>query len=195
MQNFQTPLLSHGLHLYSGAYQPSSMTERTKSDNLISATELESLVRYLRDQPGRFFIFPDFTFLYGVTGKLSPISLLWFHKGLTYPADYSKELDQQLVTELSSAQVQVIVVERESFLGTKRRLDRLPLLSAWLADGSYCPHHGFFELRIRPSATCPSIGLPALPGFTTRVWSHYCVVQEAWFIASSKVPSIWVKRR
>jgi hypothetical protein len=155
--SFGTELTEPGLApLHWG--QPTVIYDGTLKDPTYEVTgpELEQLTRYLREQPARFFIFPDFTFLYGITGKPSALPLLWFHKGLTYPRDYSSLLDRSLVDALVRADVRIAIVERESFLGTAARLKDFPVLSGWLESGwNTCESPGFFKVQVREGTQCP----------------------------------------
>ena len=47
---------------------------------LREAEDLEALVRFLTREGKPFFIYPDFTFLYGAVGVTPPQPLLWFRQ-------------------------------------------------------------------------------------------------------------------
>lgn len=82
-----------------------------------------------------FFIFPDFTIFYGLTGRPSPQPIVAFNKGLTYPDTYDPELDARVVRALAEHQVELIVLEEVSarYGGNSRRtLADFPALEAYL---------------------------------------------------------------
>ncbi|MBN8548959.1 MAG: hypothetical protein J0M12_06565 [Deltaproteobacteria bacterium] len=100
----------------------------------LSAASLVELVEFLQSDDRNFFIFPDFTFLYAVTGKPSPQPLLFFHRGLTYPPEYDVAVDSWIVESLIANQVGVVVLEQKSFFGTAKRLADFPLLESFLSS-------------------------------------------------------------
>jgi hypothetical protein len=69
----------------------------------------------------------DYTIFYGVVGRPSLGSLLWFHKGLTYPLKYDANQDQKLAQSVDRPDVTQIVVEQKMFMGTRQLVD-FPLL-------------------------------------------------------------------
>lgn len=83
--------------------------------------EMVEICHTLRGAPGRFFLFGDYTMLYGATGK-SPVGLLpWFHKGLTYPASYDPVLDLRLSAEVDQPDVTYFVTEDNTFMTSQLR--------------------------------------------------------------------------
>lgn len=98
----------------------------------VRAAHLEGLVDRLRQDGRPFFVFPDWTLLYGVVGVPSPQPLLWFHPGLTYPRGGDPGLDRWIVRELERHGVATVVLEEVSWLGTEPRLDDFPLLRTWI---------------------------------------------------------------
>jgi hypothetical protein len=108
--------------------------EPTKvGDQSVTASDLRELMAHLRDRGGNFFTFPDFTFLYAALNVKSPQPLLWFHPGLTYPREYSSELDQRVVGALQGNGVRTIVLEGDSFFGTTH-WDNFPKLRAFIEE-------------------------------------------------------------
>ncbi|MDD5166379.1 MAG: glycosyltransferase family 39 protein [Candidatus Omnitrophica bacterium] len=92
----------------------------------IQEEDVTGLVSYLKAKNENFFIFPNFTILYGVLGVPSPQPLLWFHKGLTYHAIYEPELDNWIVRDLVKNKVRIIVIEENPLynaLNDFRQLD------------------------------------------------------------------------
>ena len=106
----------------------------TRIGNLIPAEDLDQLVTYLEVSDENFFIFPDFTILYGTVGVPSPQPLLWFHNGLTYANEYDATLDTWIVADLIENQVRIIIIEEQSWFHTDQRLADFPLLQNFITD-------------------------------------------------------------
>lgn len=103
-------------------------------DTEVSREEFKKTFRRLRRDGKAFFVFPDFTVFYGLTGQPSPQPLLWFHCGLTYPRRYDVALDQRIVDSLRSNRIERVVLEKASFYGSRNRIDDFPLLAAYITD-------------------------------------------------------------
>lgn len=116
----------------------------------VTKADVETLLTDVAERPGELFVFPDWTVLYGLLGRSSPQPLLWFHSGLTYPAEGDPGLERRIVRSLELAEVETVVVERVSWLGTRARLADLPTLAAYL-ERYYAPERtiGPFEIRTR----------------------------------------------
>ncbi len=106
----------------------------TRVGNLITAQDVNDVVNCLETQGENFFVFPDFTMLYGIVGAPSPQPLLWFHSGLTYSKSYDPMLDSWIVEELQENQVGIIIIEEQSWFHTGRTLDDFPQLSSFIND-------------------------------------------------------------
>ena len=134
----------------------------------VSADDLEALLATLGARDGGLFVFPDWTVLYGLTGRRAPGPLVWFHRGLTYTEADASEIDRLLVHSLDRHEVRTVVLERVSWRGTDRRLDDFPRLRALLA-ACYRPVEtiGIFEVLARRAA-CPRPGPPARPAPSNR---------------------------
>jgi 4-amino-4-deoxy-L-arabinose transferase-like glycosyltransferase len=100
---------------------------------VIFKEDVERLTKYLSIRNAKFFVFPDFTALYGFVGTSSPQPLLWFHKGLTYPQKYDEQLDAWIVDSLKKAKVDTIVMEEVSWFTTASRLNDFPLLKKFIS--------------------------------------------------------------
>lgn len=98
----------------------------------VEAAHVGALVTRLRHDGRPFFVFPDWTLLYGVVGAPPPQPLLWFHPGLTYPRGGDPRLDRWIVAELERRGVSTVVLEEVSWFGTDRRLADFPRLAAWI---------------------------------------------------------------
>jgi hypothetical protein len=97
----------------------------------VTANDLRELMADLRARGGNFFTFPDFTFLYAALDVPSPQPLLWFHPGLTYPVQYTPEIDRRVVAALHKQDVRTIVLEGDNFFGTTQ-LDNFPELRTFI---------------------------------------------------------------
>ncbi len=98
----------------------------------INSADLSKLVGYLAESDAKFFVFCDFTALYGLTGKNSPQPLLWFHKGLTYSGKYDEKLDKWIVDSLVKNSIDTVIFEEASWFGSYRTMDDFPLLKSYI---------------------------------------------------------------
>ncbi|MFH1269862.1 MAG: hypothetical protein ABIH75_02230 [Candidatus Omnitrophota bacterium] len=79
----------------------------------VKEDDIVNLFEYLKAKNDNFFIFPNFTFFYGLLNVPSPQPILWFHKGLTYHVLYDQTLDKWVVDDLKKNMVNVIIIEDE----------------------------------------------------------------------------------
>jgi len=121
-------------HLSTGKLSAIKWGEPTRIGNLIPADDFDQLVNYLEDQGENFFVFPDFTILYGALGVPSPQPMLWFHGGLTYSKTYDPALDAWIVTELEENLVRIIILEEESWFHTDERIADFPQLGSFITE-------------------------------------------------------------
>ena len=98
----------------------------------IGEQDVENLYRHLRDQGRSFFVFPDFTIMYGLIGAPPPQPLLWFHDGVTYASEDNEDLDLWIVEDLERNNVQIFVIELVSWFNTGERLRHFPRLETYL---------------------------------------------------------------
>lgn len=97
------------------------------------------LVNELRRSQRRFFVFPDFTFLYGLVGRAAPQPLLWFEPDITHTEDHVAAIDDWIVRSLEENDVKIVLLEDASILGDiVTRLTRWPKLTSYLA-GNFSP--------------------------------------------------------
>jgi len=123
------------------------------ADRTVTIEEFRALVLYLQQQTGGIFVFPDFTILYGILSQPAPQPLLWFHRGLTYPKRYDSTLDRSIVDNLKSNNVNTVVLETVSTLGTEERLNDFPILKTFLKESfGEGPRFGIFQLYRRVSS-------------------------------------------
>jgi hypothetical protein len=111
----------------------SASTALDHSYELLQREDFEQVARRLRERGGNFFVFPDATMLYGLTGRASPQPLLYFHPGQSYSLADQAMLDRTIVAALERNHVRSIVLERASFMGTHKLLAEFPQLDAWIA--------------------------------------------------------------
>lgn len=116
--------------------------EPTRIGMLIRSTDIDMLVSFLENQEENFFIFPDFTILYGIVGTPSPQPVLWFHQGLTYTVTDNQDLDSRIVADLKRNEVNIVILEKESWLDTSDRLDDFPLLKSYIEE-NFMPERDF----------------------------------------------------
>jgi hypothetical protein len=113
----------------------------------VELEDFRALIRFLEIQEKPFFIFPDYTIAYGLCGSVPPQPVVWFHKGLTYPAQYSEEFDRRIVGKLRENMVETIVIENTSFFGTAVRLDDFPVLKSHIKNNfTKTDQIGIFEI-------------------------------------------------
>jgi 4-amino-4-deoxy-L-arabinose transferase-like glycosyltransferase len=98
----------------------------------ITEEEVVSLYRYLEQRGKRFFVFPDFTILYGLLGAPPPQPLLWFHEGVTYRRDDNSDLDRWIAEDLKRNEVEIFVLEQVAWFNTVDRLKNFPQMSSYL---------------------------------------------------------------
>jgi len=112
----------------------SASTAIDHSYELLQREDFEQVASRLRQRDGNFFVFPDATMLYGLTGRPSPQPLLYFHPGQSYSLADQAELDRSIVEALERHRVSSIVLERASFMGTHKLLSEFPRLDAWITS-------------------------------------------------------------
>jgi hypothetical protein len=102
-------------------------------DRAIEGKDVASLLAYLKERGLHFFIFPDFTIMYGLAGVPSPQPLLWFHEGVTYPKGaHDAALDRWIVDDLRRSNVRIVVIEQVAWFNTGKRLDAFPEMKAYI---------------------------------------------------------------
>ena len=94
--------------------------------------DFEGIAAELERRHKNFFVFPDTTILYGLLGRPSPQPLLYFHPGQSYALADQAELDHRIVSSLRENAVELVVLERASFMGTHKLLSAFPELKRWL---------------------------------------------------------------
>jgi hypothetical protein len=111
------------------------------------------LHRYLRQRKQNFFIFPDFTFLYGLLDVPSPQPVLWFHDGVTYSRGANADLDRWIVEDLERNRVTLFILEQVSWFNTGQRWSDFPRMKAYVRSNfAKVDQIGMFSVyeRMRP---------------------------------------------
>jgi len=121
--------------------------DRERPFELLHKRDFEAIAAELASRQKNFFVFPDTTLLYGLLGRPSPQPLLYFHPGQSYLLADQAELDRQIVAALQKNAVELIVLERASFMGTHKLLTGFPALKRWLdQDFRLAAEHGNYRL-------------------------------------------------
>jgi hypothetical protein len=127
--------------------------------------DFERLALTLRNLRQNFFVFPDATMLYGMTGRPSPQPVLYFHPNQSFLVDDEAKLDGLIVDSLVRHQVTLVVLERAAFMGTQKLLPSFPRLKSWIED-NFVPIDDFGNYRLlaaKPGSP-PASGASALAG-------------------------------
>jgi hypothetical protein len=128
--------------------------------------DFERLAKTLKKLDQNFFVFPDATMLYGLTGRPSPQPLLYFHPGQSFLVDDEAALDGAIVDSLTRHHVSLVVLERAAFMGTQKLLPSFPRLQSWIED-NFVPLDDFGNyrvLRARPRSSETPDSASALAG-------------------------------
>jgi hypothetical protein len=98
----------------------------------VPPAHMVTLYEYLERSGKNFFVFPDFTILYGLLDVPSPQPLLWFHEGVTYSRGANGDLDRRIVADLRRNRVGIFIREQAAWFDTGQRLDDFPRLKTYL---------------------------------------------------------------
>ncbi len=101
---------------------------------LLKREDFENLTHWLQYKNQNFFVFPDATILYGLTGHISPQPLLYFLENHSYRAQETGELDREMLASLQKNQVKVFIQEKDSVLHTHDTLPNFPLTYHWIQN-------------------------------------------------------------
>lgn len=118
---------------------------------IIEAKDIENLYQYLLDSDVDFYIFPEYSFFYGIIGVPSPPPLLWFHKGLTFNDTNRFSIDETIVEGLTN-NYPIVVMSSVGTPGTEHLLDNFPAFKNAVAE-DYLPINkfGIFDVYERKS--------------------------------------------
>lgn len=98
----------------------------------ISRQQWEGLYEYLMARPGNFFVFPDATILYAITGRPSPQPFLYFVRGHSFADFQIPQADAAILASLQRSNIQTFVWEERTFMQTANTLTLFPQTHAWL---------------------------------------------------------------
>ncbi|MGQ9617460.1 MAG: ArnT family glycosyltransferase [Candidatus Aminicenantia bacterium] len=116
----------------------------------VKIEDIERLIDFLKKEKKDFFIFPDFTFLYGVLKTTPPQPILWFHKGLTYPLKYAPYLDNWIVRDLKKNNIGIFIFEECSWFGTEKTINSFPLLKKFIEENfKEISRFGMFKVLVK----------------------------------------------
>jgi len=102
----------------------------------VTSDDVMQLYDYLKIQNKNFFIFPDFTFFYGILEVPSPQPLVAFYEELTFSLPPSEDLDAWIVKDLRKNKVEIVIIEERRF-GSKykyKKLDNFTRLKAFVNE-------------------------------------------------------------
>ncbi|MBU2692783.1 MAG: hypothetical protein KJ970_17840 [Candidatus Eisenbacteria bacterium] len=126
--------------------------ETVPGPGVVSEEDFVQLVQWLRDNPKPFFVWADYTILYGLCDVPSPQPVLWFHWDLTYPRGGDEALESRILRDLARNNVERIVYEAESWHGTEERLEDFPKLRRMMQAQFVEVHRiGPFRILERPA--------------------------------------------
>jgi len=106
----------------------------------VRRTDFEDVFRYLTERSGSFFVFPDASILYGLTGKVPPQPFLYFQGDHIFRAADMVRVDRLVLDGLQKNDVRTFVYEDPTLHGFQRILDDLPATRGWL-------NHNFVQVR------------------------------------------------
>jgi hypothetical protein len=100
----------------------------------LTRQDFENVNAWLAKANTNFFVFPDSTLLYGLHRKVSPQPWLLILQGHSFPLSDLPEVDATVLRSLRKNKVDVIILEKNSFLGNHELLQAMPQLRAWIHD-------------------------------------------------------------
>lgn len=113
-------------------------------------------VEWMNAREGNFLLFGDLSIVYGLTGRPSVSPALWFHEGLTFPAQGTEgfsEFDAKLLAACKSYRLKYLVFEqesRETWMHSK--FEDFPQTSAYLHEREFggLTVGGFLVVKLDP---------------------------------------------
>jgi hypothetical protein len=126
---------------------------RIRGEVSLDRRDFEALTRHLRQRAANFFVFPDSTLLYGLTGRPSPQPWVYFHEGQSFSSRAIDEVGARVRASLERNQVDIIVIEKDSYLGTAALWPRFGSLDAWVrSDFERTAQFGIYDVFERRAA-------------------------------------------
>ena len=100
----------------------------------LTRQDFENVNAWLAKANTNFFVFPDSTLLYGLHRKVSPQPWLLILPGHSFRMSDLPEVDATVVRSLRKNKVEVIIIEKNSFLRNHELLQAMPQLQTWIHD-------------------------------------------------------------
>jgi hypothetical protein len=119
-----------------------------RSGAKLSRTDFERLNTWLSATDSNFFVFPDSTMLYGLHHRISPQPWLYFSPGHSFLRKDFPVVDAAVVRSLRRNNVEVVLLEKDCWLGNQDALLRqMPQLRDWI-QGNFAKltEFGIFEV-------------------------------------------------
>ncbi|HEX4998814.1 MAG TPA: glycosyltransferase family 39 protein [Terriglobia bacterium] len=119
--------------------------------------DFENLNEFLTASNANFFVFKDATMLYGLHHRISPQPWLYFSPGHGFRNDELPRVDAAVVESLQHNNVEIIIVEKETWVDFGL-LDRMPQLLAFIArDFEKVREFGIYEAYRRKTLQAGSV--------------------------------------
>ena len=113
----------------------------------IESADLMALLDWLKAENRSFFVFPDFSAMYGLAGQPPPHPQLFFVPNQSYDPEDNVAEDQRLVNSLEKSHVGIVLLEQVSWFGTAARLEHFPLFARWLEE-NFEPRRVFGHIQV-----------------------------------------------
>ncbi|MCA8969107.1 MAG: hypothetical protein KDC95_04965 [Planctomycetes bacterium] len=114
----------------------------------IRSRDVEELVAWLVRDGRNFFVFPEFTALYGMLGREAPQPLVLFHPTSSFAVG-DRVLGERVTSNLDAHGVDVVVFEDAAWISTTWILESLPPLAHWLEAFHEAERIGPFRILVR----------------------------------------------
>jgi hypothetical protein len=122
---------------------------RYGEQSVIAREDFEALNAWLTETGANFFVFPDSTMLYGLHGRVSPQPYLYFSPGHSFKMEELATVDRIVVEALQKNNVQVIVLEQDSWVLNHHLWMHMPKLKEWIeGDFEKVRNFGLYEARL-----------------------------------------------
>jgi len=118
----------------------------------LSREDFEALNAWLSTTDSNFFVFKDSIILYGLHHRVSPQPWLYFSPGHSFLQEELPRVDAVVVESLHRNNIQVIVLEKESWLEDGDLWMKMPRLRSWIMDDfEYVKEFGIYQVFRRRS--------------------------------------------
>jgi hypothetical protein len=113
----------------------------------LSRQDFENVNAWLAKANTNFFVFPDSTMLYGLHRKVSPQPWLLMLPDHSFRLSDLPEVDATVLRSLQKNKVDVVILEKNSFLGSHKILQAMPQLRTWIHDNfEKATEFGIYEI-------------------------------------------------